>query len=345
MVQIPEEYVIQQFYQHTNKPKYNRLTKTYQGGCPICKEGTSWGQKRRLFYVLDKNLIYCHNCGWSSSPLKWLMQVTGKSYNTILKEVQQYDTDDLKQISSEDTESKHQSAIPDLPDDYIDLFDTKQVEFYKDNKIITKILEYIKDRRLDTAINKPKSLFTSLSDKVHKNRLIIPFYDNGKVIHYQSRGILDEDIQIRPKYLSKIKSDKSLFNIDNIKNTCDYIFIFEGPIDSCFITNGVAVAGIQENSKLLFSPLQQTQISRFPLYKLIWVLDNQRVDKASFKKSGILADRNQTIFIWPESISKEIKDFNDICRTAGIDMVNPEFVVNNSYSGLKAKLLLSQIKI
>ncbi len=48
---LPEAYVIQKFYQFAGSPKYNRLTKTYQGGCPVCREGKSWGRKKRLFYV------------------------------------------------------------------------------------------------------------------------------------------------------------------------------------------------------------------------------------------------------------------------------------------------------
>jgi len=61
---LPEAYIVQKFYQYAGRPKYNRLAKTYQGGCPICREGKSWGKKRRLFYVTTDNFLHCHNCGW-----------------------------------------------------------------------------------------------------------------------------------------------------------------------------------------------------------------------------------------------------------------------------------------
>jgi NMD protein affecting ribosome stability and mRNA decay len=37
-------------------------------------EGKSFGKKKRCWYIPAKDLIYCHNCGWSSRPLKWIMQ-------------------------------------------------------------------------------------------------------------------------------------------------------------------------------------------------------------------------------------------------------------------------------
>lgn len=335
---IPEEFVVQKFYQYANKPKYNRLTRTYQGGCPICKEGKSWGLKRRLFYVTKKNLLFCHNCGWSGNPLKWIMHVTGDSYSAVLSEVQQLDN--IKVVIKEEKKI----ITEDLPDDCIDLYDDTQVEYYKNNNIVTCILKYVKDRRLDTAANRPKTLYTSLKDFTHKNRLIIPFFDKNKPVYYQSRTVLDADKKNKPKYLSKRNGEKSVFNIDNVTDEIDYIFIFEGPIDSFFVRNGVAVAGIQEDSYTTFTQYQSQQIKRYPLHKIIWVLDSQWQDEAGLKKSYKLAENNELIFIWPEIVGKKFKDFNEMCCRLNKDEIKPEFVISNSHSGLKAKLLLSQIK-
>lgn len=341
MINIPEEYIVQKFYQYANKPKYNRLTRTYQGGCPICREGKSWGIKRRLFYVTKKNIIFCHNCGWSGNPIKWITQVSGDTYNKVLNELQQYDNIKVE-VKEEVKESKE--ITEDLPTDCIDLFDTTQVEYYKSNKIIQAILDYVNNRKLNIAVNKPKTLYASLKDVTHKNRLVIPFFDNGKPVYYQSRTVLPTDLKNRPKYLSKRNGEKSLFNIDNVTGDIDYIFIFEGPIDSFFTRNGVAIAGIQENSYTMFTALQQQQIKRYPLHKIIWVLDSQWQDEAGLKKSYKLVEAEQTVFIWPELIGKKFKDFNEMCCALDKNEIKPEFIVNNSHSGMKAKLLLSQIK-
>ena len=57
---LPEDYVSQKFYQLAGYVKHKRYNNVYEGGCPICREGKSWGRKRRLYYVAKQNYIYCH---------------------------------------------------------------------------------------------------------------------------------------------------------------------------------------------------------------------------------------------------------------------------------------------
>jgi len=53
----------------------------------------------------------------------------------------------------------------------------------------------IKSRRLDTAINRPDNLYASLTDKVHKNRLVIPFINEKEEIEfYQTRTVTTSDL-------------------------------------------------------------------------------------------------------------------------------------------------------
>ena len=110
---------------------------------------------------------------------------------------------------------------------------------------------------------------------------------------------------------------KTLFNINNIDSNSDNIFILEGPIDSFFLRNSVAVAGIQENSDSTFVGLQYDQIKRYSLFKKIWVLDSQWCDSASMQKTKKLIDINYNL-----------------------DEISPEFILKNTYSDLKAKLKL-----
>ena len=44
---IPEGYVAEKFYQYAGYPKYKKLTNVYEAGCPICREGKSWGKKAK----------------------------------------------------------------------------------------------------------------------------------------------------------------------------------------------------------------------------------------------------------------------------------------------------------
>jgi hypothetical protein len=340
---LPQEYIVQKFYQYAGYPKYKKTTNTYEAGCPICREGKSWLKKRRCYYICKDNIICCHNCGWFSKPLKWIQEVGRYTYDEIIREVRNYDvlpTD----VSTNEEQITPVLTVSKLPLDSINLFDINQTNYHSSNAMVQRALEVIKHRRLDTAVNRPNALWLSLTDKVHKNRLVIPFYDEqGEIIFYQSRTLLESDNKRFPKYLSKVNGEKSLYNLNKITADIDYIFIFEGPIDAFFISNGTAVAGIQDKSDNMFSCLQQTQINNFRLHKRVWVLDSQWQDNASKSKTKLLIDAGETVFIWPEKIGKKFKDINDVCISIGVDEISTDFIIKNSYSGLKAKLVLSAI--
>jgi len=342
MVVVPEQYIVNVLYENIYKISYNKYNHTYNGCCPICKEGDSWGKKKRFYYIPNKEIAYCHNCGYSKKPLTFISDVTNKPLQDIIGEIKNFEIeiDDI----IEETPQVKKTIDFSLPEDCINLFDTNQVNYYKDNKIVKLALDVIKSRRLDKGINKPNAIYVTLKDKVHKNRLILPFYDKDqKIIFYQSRGLTKKDLYERPKYLSKVNSERSLYGIHNLNVNLDNVFIFEGPIDSYFVENGLATCGITENTDKMFTALQKEQINKLNLYEKIYVLDNQYIDKAALSKSIILVDNDEKVFIWPKEL-KKFKDFNDICVIGNKDKIKPEFILNNTYSGLKAKLLLTEIK-
>jgi len=335
-MQLPEEYVIQKFYQHCNRVVYNKQNGTYAGGCAVCREGKSWHKKRRCTYTPEKNLIGCFNCGYVSQPLKWIQTVEpGLTYQDILDETLSFEN--LPIIINKDP--KPLPKVETLPKDSINLCDPAQVAYYKDHKVVQDALDIIKQRRLDTAINKPDSLWLSLTDYYMKNRIIIPFYDdNRSIIFYQARSIYSKD---EPRYLNKFQSARALYNINKIDSSFEYIFIFEGPIDASFIKNGTAVCGINEGS--YFTQLQQEQMLCYPLHKKIWVLDNQWIDIEARKKSNQLLDENENVFIWPYAL-KNYKDINEYCIDKKLDQIDPQFINENTFTGLKGKLALSVIR-
>tara|TARA_R110002110_G_scaffold51928_1_gene151724 strand:- start:771 stop:1553 length:783 start_codon:yes stop_codon:yes gene_type:complete len=257
------------------------------------------------------------------------MEVAGMSWQEVHKETEEYDY--IPGISTDNNQSTYEQA--DLPEDSIDLFDTHQLRYHKNNMVVKSCLDIIAFRRLDTAVNRPKSLYVSLTDRTHKDRLVIPFYDkDGKASHYQSRRVRDDNT---PKYLSKTNSEKSLFNVDNLSNP-EHIFIFEGPIDAFFVLDSVAVAGIQDNNRFSFTSIQQNQLDSHFLSKRVWVLDN---DNTGVSKSHLLLQQNETVFIWPEELQK-FKDINDLCMHTNRDEISREFILKNSYRGLRGSVRL-----
>ena len=336
---IPEEYVVQKFYQHAGYPKYTKSTNTYTGGCPVCREGRSWGRKSRLYYIPKDYVVCCHNCGWYSNPVDWVIEVEKITYKDILKQIESYEYE----YGIPEVKDVKPTITYELPKDCINLFDRTQLSYYKDNSVVRKAAETIIKRRLNTAINKPKSIYTTITDYTHKNRLVIPFNDKDKkCIFYQSRSLYDEPD--KPKYLSKQNSEKSLFNYDQVSSSSEHVFITEGPIDSFFIENSVAVAGIQEHSYSTFTETQKNQLDRLFLTQQVWVLDSQWQDTASLNKTKTLLKQNCCVFIWPRDVGRRFKDINDMCVYFKVDHISKEFLIKNTYCGLQGLVKLKQIR-
>ena len=348
MAILPENYVINKFYELAGYVLYNRHTNVYNACCPICHEGKSWGKKRRCFYIPMHDNIYCHNCGWSSTPIKWIQYLTGKTYKEILEESEkdEYITEfNIDQYEKEEDEETKKHDIPTLPGNCINIFDNQQLNYHKNNTNLLIALSYASHRLLFNAVNRPPTLYFCPDDVIHKNRLIIPFFDeNNKIIYYQSRGLLPKDLKEKPKYLSKIGAEKSIFGINNVSNNMDNIYIFEGPIDAMFVKNGIAVGGIQENTTKTYTPKQQDQMKLLSFYKKIWVLDSQYLDNASLKKSEILLENNETIFIWPKQLGTKFKDFNDVCIFSNKNEIPNQWIDKYSFSGIQGLLKLKEIK-
>ncbi len=316
---VPKSLVVQYFYQYSGYPEFNRSNGVYFGCCPICREGKSWGKKKRLFFLPKENHLFCHNCQTSWNPLEWICQVSGKPYFEILQEAQDegfLDDIDFNQYSSNQNTKRDYP----LPFGSINLFNDQEIKYYSENKVVKDALNLIKQRRLDTAINKV-DLYISLKDFIYKNRICIPFRQtDGKTIFFQCRALYKNGEENGRKYISKYGSDKSVFNVEKIDVDYPYIFLFEGPLDSMFVKNGVGIAG------LTFTDFQSIQLNKFFTHKKIWVLDNQRVDEDAMKKSLKLVKNGENVFVWPKKY-KKYKDLNDLCVDLKKDSISPKFFV------------------
>ena len=346
MIHLPEEFIVQKFYELGYYPKTNKYNNTYQCSCPICREGSasSFGKKKRCYYIPKNDNIFCHNCGWSSKPLTWITRVSGKTVAEVIQDVESFTGESEVFFEVEQTVVK--PLTEKLPKDSINLNDSQQVNFYKSNPIVSASLNLIRTRRLDTAVNRPDSLYLSLTDRVHKNRLVIPFKnEHNDIEFYQTRTILPQDSKARPKYISRIDSEKILFNIDKVSRESDHVFIFEGPLNAFFTKNSVAVAGITDKGNAMFTIKQQKQIdTTLKWQERIWVLDSQWIDNASLKKSEILLLNGEKVFIWPEKYGVKYKDFNDICIAYKLDEISGEFIKKNTFEGIEGVVRLSVIK-
>jgi hypothetical protein len=334
---LPVDYVLEKFYHYAGKPK--KIGNKYNASCPICREGKSWLKKKRLYYYPSSNSLYCHNCQGSWSALWWIKEVSGMDPKTIVKEAKSQYGDEVgdgffRKVVKEETPW----VTPDLPLDAINLFDSQEIDFYKSNKKVQAALQYVKDRKLDTAINKPKAIYFSLKDRMHKNRILFPFYDESgrKILFYQTRLLFKTDND-SAKYISKFNAEKTICGINNVKPEIPYIFIFEGPVDSFFVRNAVAMAGVQYTEK------QNQQLQSLDgFYHRIWVLDNPIQDQNEEVRDKIieLIDRSEAVFIWPKELAK-YKDINELCVDKQLNEIPYQLLVKFAKKGNEAKLALA----
>ena len=344
MISLPEDFVILKFFELGFYPKYNKFNNVYQCSCPICREGKSLGKKRRCYYIPKNENIFCHNCGWSGKPLRWIKEVSGTTDKDIIKELKDH-VPDAEDIVERSEDTKPNFKVTTLPKDSINLSDELQLDFYSNSSVVTAVKHLIKERRLDTAVNKPSALYVSLTDMVHKNRLVIPFFnEQDEIEFYQTRTVLNKDHKVKPKYLGKVNAEKTLFNIDRVSNDHDCVYIFEGPINAFFTKNSIAVAGITERGKS-FTQRQEEQLNTtLKWYDKTWILDSQWVDQASLVKSEVLLKQGERVFIWPEKFGKRFKDFNDIAIACKVDEIKWSFIEKNTFDGIEGIVRLSEIK-
>jgi hypothetical protein len=316
-MKLSDSFILKKFYTYSYNPSYKKIDGVYNAGCPVCKEGKSLGKKKRLFFYPKTQSFYCFNCSRSWSALYWIAEVSNSSLEEIKQEALS-DSDSEEILIKKENITSYKRKNLELPYDSINLSDLVQLSYYKSNKTIQDCLSYIKERRLDTAINKCSSYFISLRDFTHKNRLCIPFYVEKKIEFYQTRCLDGSD----PKYLSKSGGEKPIFNINNIDSDFEYIFLTEGPIDSMFIKNGVGIAGLN------LTDLQKKQLSKYPFHKKIWILDNPKLDATAKEKMKQLLLKGEAVFRW--NVGCEYKDLNEWCVKEEINGIDYNIIVNST---------------
>lgn len=323
-MELPQSYVIDKMHSYSFNVKESQ---SYLNGCcPVCREGNSWGKKKRLFYFLKDDYFFCHNCNLSWTPFFWIKEVAGLSFKEIKEELKSYDYD-IKYNIVMDVNDEKVFDLPALPGECVNLQDTLQIRYFDAYPIVKLAKSYCENRRLFTSYNHPKTFFCCLNDKYHGNRLIIPYYNSsGKIESYISRKLLDADN--KAKYLIKFGKHKPIFNLNKIDAEYPYIFIFEGQIDCMFLKNGIAISGTY------LTPEQDSElIKQFPFHKRIWVLDNYRFEKVEVLK--IIKEKlknNESVFLYNDEFSS-FKDLNEYCIKKEQDYIDPALILESCYSG------------
>ena len=298
--------------------------------CPHCGDSQKSSTKARGFVYRKKNDMFfkCHNCGVGQSLgnfIKFMDPLLHKEYvferfkdgkdvtvkseldftpSKVLKKKNRYDKA-LSQLLPFHQLVKTHSAkkfVYDrlIPKEHWDKFFFCSNFYEWSNKIIP-------------------GKFPSL--KQDHPRVIIPFYDrSGSFFAYQGRAFGKE----QPKYIT-IKFDKTkqkIYGLDRI-DLNKPVMITEGPIDSLFLDNAIALAGSDADGGINIQHQQCTMI-----------FDNEPRNEHIVNKMIQAVDKNFNLVVWPKTL--EHKDINDMIISGKSAAQVQSLIYNSTHSGLTA---------
>ena len=291
--------------------------------CPICGDSQKHKNKARgYFYQVKANTNFkCHNCGASMS------------FNNFLKQI---DTTLHKQYTMEKFKEGFtgKNFVVDEPKlEFTKPIFRKKIDLPRASEVpVAK--NYLEKRNLDASqfyfaakfkewTNTQKHTFDTIGRD--ESRIIIPMYDTDKnLIGFQGRSLGPNSV----KYITIMLQDEApkLFGLDKIDDTKP-IYITEGPFDSTFLENSVAMCG------------SDLDIRSFGWSSYIWVFDNEPRNREIIERINKTIDRGDQIVIWPSNIDE--KDINDMVLSGH----NVKSIVeSNTYSSLQAKIKFNNWK-
>ena len=294
----------------------------YNFRCPICGDSSRNKNKARGYiYAVKVNTNFkCHNCGASMS------------FNNFLKKL---DTTLHGQYAMEKFKEGFtgKNFVVDEPK-----FDFKKPTFKTD--IVLPLCSevecgksYLEQRRID-----PKKFYFAEKFKEFVNsykqtfgptvleepRIVIPLYRNKNLIGFQGRSLKKNSI----KYITIMldEDEPKIYGLDDIDTELP-VFVVEGPFDSTFLNNSVALCGSDGDVRCLEGS------------NLIFVYDNEPRNREIVRRIEGCIGRKEKVVIWPSNIKE--KDINDMVL-AGHDVQS--IVESNTYTGLEAQLKFNDWK-
>ncbi len=283
--------------------------------CSFCGDSANKNKKRGYVYSYKNDLRYsCHNCGVSYSFYDFLNKIDPSLWNEYRIELfrEKYGTAAHEKTQKEElTVPTHNVAdqlekrrtnesifhsictpLSELPDDNLAVaYCIKR----KIPKIYYKHLYYIDDTI------KLLKLVPDLSLKFGEPRLVLPFLDkDGMLVGLTCRSLSPKT---NLRYLTvKISDTPQVFGLDRVDPT-KKIYIVEGPIDSLFLPNAIAVTGTSFGK--VESILRELNIASD---QVVLIIDNQPRNKEVVAIQSKLIDKGYSVVVWDldDSYGKDI---------------------------------------
>ena len=295
----------------------------YNFRCPICGDSQKNKNKARGYlYRIKNNTNYkCHNCGVNMSFNNFLKDIdpqTHKEY-TLEKFKEGHTGKNFTTESPEDVFKNLKSSKPTFKEKVeIDLpsaFTVDRSRLYLESRaIFNGEFYYCED------FNE----FTGNKSNYKDPRIVIPLIKDGVLIGYQGRALDKNPV----KYLTTMleEDQPKIYGYDKLNKELP-VYVVEGPFDSTFLNNSVALCG------------SDGDVSCLEGSTIIFVYDNEPRNKEIVARISRVIERGGRVVIWPGNIKE--KDLNDMILM-GHDV--EKVVKEHTFSGLEAKLKFNHWK-
>ena len=297
--------------------------------CPICGDSQKSKTKARGYLLSSKNglAMKCHNCGASMGFGKFIEYVdaslyrqyrlekfSGKANKKVAK--QKFDFSPKNKINEKKTLEDILECVKDLKENH------PAVQYCQSRKLPDYKLSYI--YYVDD-VSKITSVLPEYRDTITTTepRLVLPFYDKENTLIGLTMRAINNN---RLRYLTVRVDDTKpmIYGYDQV-NLSERVICVEGPIDSLFLYNAVAVGGSDMKKAMDLLPDDT-----------IYVFDNQPRNRQICNLMLRTIKAGKTVCIFPNTILA--KDINDMAKMRY--KVN-DIVRNNTFSGLEAQTQLS----
>ena len=305
----------------------------YNFRCPICGDSKKNKFKARGYVFENKEALFfkCHNCSASSNVGNLIEKL-----DVVLSK--QYFFEKYKNKATTNTEPIEE-RVPLFVQPKFKKVDLRSIDSLSVEHPARKYLDarrlppgryhdlYYTDCFKSWVTNYDAELAARLKEE--DPRVIIPFFDRDKnLIAAQGRSMENNTL----RYFT-IKIDKKSPKIFGLDRWDDRVLAYmtEGPFDSMFLPNAMAMAG---------SDLDDTSL--FIGKNVVFVYDNEKRNQEIVTKMLRVLKRGFRIVVWPDTI--QYKDINDmIIGGVSLDDIY-DIIDKNTFEGLQARLKINQWK-
>ena len=271
--------------------KFKRLKNNlYNFRCPLCGDSQKNKNKARgyLYTIKNNTNFKCHNCGVNISFNNFLKQLDTVIYKQYLFEKfkqgntgKNFTVDEPKfEFKAPVFAKKEQPEKLNIP--------KASSNPNANGYLVKRKLNPDKFYYAEKFKKWTNSLVHTFDDiKYDEPRIIIPLYYNTELIGFQGRALGPSKV----KYITVMINDGTpkIYGLDEVQKT-ETVYITEGPFDSTFIYNSIALCGADGD------------VGKWGIGNRVWIYDNEPRNPEILNRISKCIDNGERVVISSKKI-------------------------------------------